>query len=1159
MKFTGERYIPGCGLGKELEIEHLQRYYSVINLVKGKVVIDAASGEGYGTNILAQHADFVYGIDISKEVIEHAKKTYTKENLEFITASISRLPIQDKSIDVFVSFETIEHVDADTQVQFLKEIKRVLKEDGILIISTPDKYIYSDVPKYKNEFHIKEFYKEEFYDFLKKYFSNVDFFYQSIQIASVIKNKYSSKFENLSISDNYPNMGKYIVAVCSNSAIKNKIDIDSVVFSNQLSYTRLMERIIQLQAEVEERNDHIKKLDGEIHEYQKCINKLQKDIESKDQQVLNQLNQINELLNGTNNLHQLLNKKDNLISDQKISLGELQAKVERIEKDLFEKELLLKDAEKTIIALETKIEEAALWSNIINELQQKDKTILEVKEVLQVMNEEVKKRDKLLEKEKAVITNHLGHIEQLLEKERILNNILASDGWRILTKYYRIRDFIIPPNSKRRLFFRLIFRMIKNPKQFLQSMNVQNIKKFIHYLKTENSELLDSRIENYIERQSGDYERTEIQAVEKIKNKTKIIFDRFDNPLVSIIIPVYNQWDYTYSCLKSIYENTIGIPYEIIIADDVSNDETVNINEYVDNITVIRNDKNLGFLLNCNNAAKKARGKYIHFLNNDTNVQKDWLKYLVDLIENDKTIGIVGSKLVYKDGKLQEAGGIIWKDASGWNYGRLDDPEKPEYNYVKEVDYISGASILIRKDLWCEIGGFDDRYVPAYFEDADLAFEVRKRGYKVVYQPKSVVVHFEGVSHGKDTKSGVKSYQIKNKEKFIVKWKDVLEKDHFENGENVFWARDRSKDKKTILVIDHYVPHYDKDAGSRCTYSYLKLFAEMGFKVIFLGDNFYRHEPYTSELQEKGIEVLYGNWYSRNIKEWIKKNNKFIDYVYLNRPHISIKYVDFLKINTNAKIIYFGHDLHYLREIRNYEIEKNRELLKSSAKWKEIEFELFNKADVIYVVSCYEEQLLKKEFPNKTIRTIPVYIFDNKQDVVNPYENREDILFVGGFNHKPNIDAVLWFVKDIFPRILNKYPAVKFYVVGSNPPETIRQLQTNNIIVTGFVTDEELQNLYNHCKLVVVPLRFGAGVKGKVVEAMYYQVPIVTTSIGAEGLSNIEDFIIIEDKPEDFAEKVIKIYHNKEEWTRLSQGSYNYVLNTFSTKAALEIVSKDFR
>ena len=143
--------------------------------------------------------------------------------------------------------------------------------------------------------------------------------------------------------------------------------------------------------------------------------------------------------------------------------------------------------------------------------------------------------------------------------------------------------------------------------------------------------------------------------------------------------------------LKQSLKKTVEVEYEIILADDVSRDETKNANEYFKNIRILRNNVNLGFLRNCNNAASFAQGKYVLFLNNDTNVQSNWLQPLVDMIESDNLIGMVGSKLVYPDGRLQEAGGIIWDDASGWNYGRFDDPEKPEYNYVKEVDYISGC------------------------------------------------------------------------------------------------------------------------------------------------------------------------------------------------------------------------------------------------------------------------------------------------------------------------------------------------------------------------------------------------------------------------------------------------------------------------------------
>lgn len=782
-------------------------------------------------------------------------------------------------------------------------------------------------------------------------------------------------------------------------------------------------------------------------------------------------------------------------------------------------------------------------------------------------------QDKLIENKEIELANAFGllsekdnelqemqsHVDLLLQQERKLTNIYNSSGWNMLLKYYKLRDKIIPQNSKRRIASKLIFKTLKNPKMMFSKLNKSNLKKLKYYLRSEEATQLENRIDNYIERHTESSNVTSIQLYDKNEYQ-HIEFEHFENPKVSIVIPVYNQWHYTYSCLASIKANTNELSYEIIIADDMSTDETVNISQYISNIKVVRDGMNRGFLLNCNNAAQHAKGEYIFFLNNDTNVQPNWLSSLVDLIESNTSIGVVGSKLVYPDGRQQEAGGIIWNDASGWNYGRLDDPEKAEYNYVKEVDYISGAAILVRHDLWREIGGFDERYVPAYFEDTDLAFEIRKLGYKVVFQPESVIVHFEGISHGTDTNSGIKKYQVENKEKFFEKWKDVLLKESFPNGENVFLARDRSRDKKTVVIVDHYVPHFDKDAGGRCTYFYTKLMVSMGYHVIFIGDNFFRHEPYTTALQQLGVEVLYGNDYAKNINQWIRLNGQYVDYVYLNRPHISIKYMDTFKKHTKAKIIYFGHDLHYLREMRNYELTQNASLLKSAEEWREIEFKLFGLADVIHVVGTYEQQVLKEQLPDKLIRNIPLYPYETiygDHHTIPSFDERQDLLFVGGFNHKPNYDGILWFINEILPTIKATYPNVKLYIVGSNPPDDIKEKSSKDIIVTGYVTDEELERYYNSCRIVVVPLRFGAGVKGKVVEAIHYEVPVVTTTIGAEGLAETEDVLVVCDEASEFANKVINLYSNQTEWQSRSLTSGDYVRKFFTVKAAQEILALD--
>lgn len=718
---------------------------------------------------------------------------------------------------------------------------------------------------------------------------------------------------------------------------------------------------------------------------------------------------------------------------------------------------------------------------------------------------------------------------------------------KILDKKGNIRE------EKKKLYKNIFMNLNKLSKH----LNRYNLNRLVYHIKKGNFSFINEKISFYT---NNKIKKMEVKLVdENIDSNYEVLeFNQLEFPLVSIIIPVYNQFDYTYKCLKSILENTSDIDYEIIIADDVSSDETINITSYVKNIKVVRNEKNLGFLLNCNNAVKLAKGKYIHLLNNDTQVQEAWLSSLIELIESNDNIGMVGSKLVYPDGRQQEAGGIIWNDASGWNFGRLDDPTKPEYNYVKEVDYISGASIMLSKKLWDKIGGFDERYVPAYFEDSDLAFEVRKHGYNVMFQPKSVVVHFEGISHGTDTGTGIKAYQVKNREKFIEKWKNELEKNHFPNAENLFLARDRSRNKKHILIIDHYVPHFDQDAGSRTVFAYLKLFISENYSVKFIGDNFFPHQPYTDQLELMGIEVLYGNWYLNNWEKWIKEYGKYFDYIFMNRPHISEKYIDIVKKETKAKIIYYGHDLHSLRDTREYLLTNNKDTLKNAKDWREREFNLMKKADISFYPSDVEVKEILSIEKNINVRTIPAYLFENFHSMKRNIKNTKDLMFVGGFSHTPNIDAVLWFINNIWNDLKKELPELKFYIIGSKPTEEIKSFSSADIIVTGFVSDEELFKYYKECRIAIVPLRYGAGIKGKVVEALYEQIPIITTNIGAEGLLNAENHMVIEDEAEDFKNKILEMYNNLEFLQNLSDQSNEYCEKYFSYAAAKNSIQDIF-
>ena len=783
-----------------------------------------------------------------------------------------------------------------------------------------------------------------------------------------------------------------------------------------------------------------------------------------------------------------------------------------------------------------------------------------IREAEQIIN----KRDQEIQDKDYQLNCKNGHIDLLLQKERDYVNLLNTKGVRLLRHWWNFKDKLFPQGSKRKFVAKMVKKFLRHPIYMLKKCTPSRIARTIHYMRTESGESMSNRLDAATINAGEDIERIKLDLypsntnISSLRDVEKIKLPTCDEPEVSIVIPVYNQFHYTYNCLKSIIKYTDNVDYEVILADDCSTDLTKEIEKVVENIIVAKTPENMRFLRNCNNAAKYARGKYIFFLNNDTQVQENWLSSLLELIEKDDQIGMVGSKLLYPDGALQEAGGILWKDGSAWNYGNKKGPLEPEFNYVKEADYISGAAIMIRTSLWKKIGGFDDRFAPAYYEDTDLAFEVRRHGYKVMYQPLSQVVHFEGVSNGTDTSSGLKEYQIVNEKKFYEKWKTVLKKDHFANGEEVFLAKDRSRYRKQILVVDHYVPNHDKDAGGKCTYMYLQLFVKLGMKVTFIGDNFYPQQPYTQELNQMGIEVLYGNYYYNNWKQWLKENAHYFDYIYLQRPHISIKYIDIVKEYSNAKILYFAHDLHHIREYREYELTGDKEKLKSSEKWKKIEYELFEKADVGHVVGSYEQKIMQQTFPGKPIRNIPLYIYDRMpQEINKDFRTRNNIMYVGGFGHPPNIDAVVWFGTEVFPKVLERYPDMIWYVAGGSVPQQVKDLASDHIKILGFVSDSDLENLYRTSRMAIVPLRVGAGVKGKVVEAAYYQIPLVTTTIGAEGLDAQMGNMIVDDDSEKLVEGICDLYEDFDKLRKMSDAGEAFIEKYFTVEEAKRVILED--
>jgi len=587
-------------------------------------------------------------------------------------------------------------------------------------------------------------------------------------------------------------------------------------------------------------------------------------------------------------------------------------------------------------------------------------------------------------------------------------------------------------------------------------------------------------------------------------------FPEHDRPRVSIIVPVYHDYRVTAHCLKALHDHLDDTPVEVIVADDGSADLTTTLEKRMQGVTVVRGE-NVGFLRNCNRAAREARGDIVLLLNNDTAVTAGWLAPLLAVFR-EADVGAAGPMLLFGDGKLQEAGGILWRDASGWNFGRGDDPDKPAYSYRKDVDYVSGACLAVRRSLWEELGGFDERFVPAYYEDADLCFAVRAAGYRVVYQPASRIFHFEGVSNGTDLTAGVKQHQVRNQAVFSEKWQAVLAAEHFENAEHVTWARDRSSRRRCVLVIDHYVPHHDKDAGSRSTFLYLQLLLAMGYRVQFMGANFFPHQPYTQALQQLGVEVLVGESIARNLDGWFAEHAPYIDEIFLHRPHVAEQFLPHLaKLSPRPTVSFFGHDLHYLRIQREAAVLADPELEKSAASWRRREYAVFEQVDRIYYFSAVEIEEIERERPGSVLRTVPLYALPDRPLPAYAPSLPRHLLFVGGFNHPPNVDAARWLVTEVLPLVNASCRDVHVHLVGSNPGEQVQALASAQVTVHGYVSDEELAALYRQVGLAVVPLRYGAGVKGKVIEAVQHNVPLVTTPVGAEGIPDANEVLWVAD------------------------------------------------
>ena len=623
-----------------------------------------------------------------------------------------------------------------------------------------------------------------------------------------------------------------------------------------------------------------------------------------------------------------------------------------------------------------------------------------------------------------------------------------------------------------------------------------------------------------------------------------------DAPRASIVIPVHGAFPHTLACLRAIAAHPPRAPFEVIVVDDASPDDSLARLQAIAGLRVHARPRNGGFIAACNDGAALARGHFLVFLNNDTVPQPGWLEALLATFDDVADAGLVGARLVYPDGRLQEAGGVVFADGSGWNYGRFGDPADCRYGYLRDADYLSGAAIALPRALFQRLGRFDTRYAPAYYEDTDLAFAVRAAGLRTLYQPAATVVHDEGTTSGTDLASGPKASQVRNRAVFADKWRAALPKQLPQGTEPTPATLHRHQ--RQVLVIDALTPQPDRDSGSLRLVELMRLLIEEGAHVVFLPANRMADGAYTRALQAMGVECWHAPHAAR-LPAWLREHGPRFHAVMVSRHYVASECFPLLRRHApQARLLFDTVDLHFLRERRAAELAGDAAALRAAHRTQARELALIREADATFVVSEAERTLLAREAPGARVE-----VLSNLHRPAPPGpgpEARRDLLFVGGFRHPPNVDAVRWFVGEVFPRLRAARPDLRFHCIGDDVPDAVARLATQpGVVIHGHVAD--LQPWLDGCRVSVAPLRYGAGVKGKVNQAMAHGLPVVATACAVEGmhLRDGED-VLVADAPDAFARAVLRLLDDDALWTTLAERGRANVARHFSADAARDVV-----
>jgi GT2 family glycosyltransferase len=600
------------------------------------------------------------------------------------------------------------------------------------------------------------------------------------------------------------------------------------------------------------------------------------------------------------------------------------------------------------------------------------------------------------------------------------------------------------------------------------------------------------------------------------------------NPLISVVLVLFNRAELTLACLRSLAETNQSM--ELVIVDNASSDPTALLLDRLEGPRILRNSENRNFLLAVNQAARECRGKYLLLLNNDAQLLPGALETLLASIEGSHGIGAVGGKIILLDGTLQEAGSIVWRDGSCLGYGRGDNPFAPPYMFRRDVDYCSGAFLLTPRQVWQELGGFDEAFTPAYYEETDYCMRLWRKDLRVVYEPAAAVLHFEFASS--QSAAAAIDLQTRNRKQFVERNRSELLTNEDPAPDRIIFARSRQRGRR-VLYLDDRVPHRWLGSGFPRAHSMLQVLQNAGYFItIFPLDD--RHESWTDIYSDlpREVEVMIG--LQRSVLEAFLRSRKgYYDTIIISRPHNMQFVTPLLAAHPDwfesTLVIYDAEAVCAFRDKGHRELAGTAMSAEEYEKALSTEMKLAAQADLVISVSEGE----RDTFRAHGIPRVEVLGHSIEVAVTNtPFSERSGVLFVGAVHKEtsPNADSLVWFLENVFPRIQATISDITVTVAGVNISQRVRALAGPAVRMIGHVSD--LTPFYAAAKLFIAPTRYAAGIPHKIHESAARGLPVVATPLLVQQLGWTKEEISFSEDPDEFAALCIELYSNEGRWTQ---------------------------